>query len=145
MAIKGFAHIDSATGLVDATELPSFPIGTVGVLASAAYDFSATSTTPLYTVPAGQTFFLTLVDFSVLVKTNTGNATFSIGSNATSYNNWVSGLTSLNFPAVGKFFQQVASNTSQVFNAGDVINLNVSVAVSLGALSGMIYLVGFLQ
>lgn len=118
-----------------------------GLLEIPGADLATTGQTSLMTVPDGK--ILILLDAIAIIRTIdtcTVAPTISVGTAANSYMDAVSSVTPSFF--VGGFVDSCkslnAGDTRKVFNAGDEIKLNVSVAATATTLTGRILLVGML-
>ncbi len=115
----------------------------LSLIATSTFDFSVQTTIPQYTVPAGKTLFLYTVLFVGATDTHTGTILFTMGTNATDYNNW---QTSRNtgLLSTDKTLFVVPTSAQSVLASNEVFTLNVATAALTGTLTGTTYLFGLL-
>lgn len=145
MATGGNALLDTATGLVLTTQLPTILSSTLNILSTVSgIDGTVAATTALYTSPAGKQTIITEVIFRVTAATaviSVGSA--SVGQNA-SVNDIlpITALTNLN--ATNEALPVPMIIPIQVVQAGNTISLKITTGYVATTLTLAIELIGYL-
>lgn len=147
MAYTGYAHL-GIDGIVPSAEITSSPTGVVPVLSTTSnIDLKTAAATNLYTVPAGKTLIVTEIVLRVTAASGfAAGCTLSIGKSA-AYTEWLAATAMTGLSAIGNY--RLLSNSAaglvyNVFAAGDVIALNVTIGATATTLTATAELQGYL-
>lgn len=110
-------------------------------------DLTAAAATNLYTVPAGKTLKITEIVLTITTSTTFSLAcTLGIGKSS-SFNEWLAATAMTGLSAVGNFrllSNSVAGLVHNIFAAGEIVAMNVTVGATATALRATADIFGYL-